>query len=116
MSDREGNPLPGRAIAKARDNGNYYITANLSDYITTRFVGFKQKVVKVADVCSGGGCKYDIKLRGTELPELVITPDTPPILMAGSGKKPDWVKIGIISGVSLLAIMITATVLKKRKK
>ena len=96
VTDSSGQPTSALKGTAADVNGNYSIDVNPSDYLTASYVGMGKKTVKVSDVCKQNSCTFDFTLGGggVTLPEIVITPDG----------KPNWKRIALISGVSLIGV------------
>jgi hypothetical protein len=114
VSDSQGKYQSGKAKTKTSSDGNYTLTVNPSDYVTTNYFGFGQKTTKVSEVCTpSGDCKLDIILgEATDLPEVVITPKPKP----EEGRKINWKKVAIIGGASLIVITAAIIIISRQSK
>lgn len=108
VSDAEGNFKSGNKGTAGDVDGNYSIDVASTDYVTASFAGAK-KTVKASDVCTQNSCNFDFVLGGNTLNEVVIT------AFKDEDKKPNWKKIALISGISLIGLIAIVYGIKKMK-
>jgi hypothetical protein len=107
ISDKDGNQLSGKSGVSSSFDGTYHLETSKQDYVTASFVGYSSKTILVSEKCKSSTCSYNFNLKqGIELPEVNIV----------IGKKINWKKIAVISGISLTVLTSGLLLYKKFKK
>jgi len=108
VTDASGNLKSSRGTSTDMD-GKYSIDIDPSDYLTVKFMGYSDKTVKASEVCKQNSCNFDIDLGkgGSLLNEVVIT---------ATKNKPNWKKIALISGISIIGLTAIYFGIKRLRK
>ncbi len=115
VSDVNGKPI-GNINTTTDDKGNFLLNSvNDTDYITSKMVGLKPTTISVKDAKNIGGGIFGLTIKmnqseGVNLQEVVVKPKPEEPPKKGMSKA---LKMGLIIGGSVLALIIVAVLVKK---
>ena len=110
VSDSSGSPTSLMKGVVSGLDGDYSIEVSPADYLTASFVGVGKKTVRASEVCKQNSCNFDFKLSegGNILKEVLV--------FADKKGKTNWKKIALISGISIIGLVVIYFGVKKLKK